>query len=73
LNQVFLNSLNFLIIIGMLVYITGGNNIGRVGEMTHRERHAGSFDIIHVKDARGKTFATRIGNVFVIGEPNNED
>ena len=29
--------------------IVGGNNIGRVGVVQHRERHLGSFDIIHVK------------------------
>ena len=30
--------------------------------------HQGSFDIVHVKDSAGHTFATRLGNVFVIGE-----
>ena len=34
----------------------------------HVERHLGSFDIVHVRDANGKTFATRKGNVFIIGE-----
>jgi len=28
----------------------------------------GSFDIVHIKDSRGKTFATRLSNVFVIGK-----
>jgi len=28
----------------------------------------GSFDIVHVKDAHGKSFSTRISNVFVIGK-----
>jgi len=28
----------------------------------------GSFDIVHVKDAVGHTFATRMTNVFVIGK-----
>ena len=36
-----------------LCYITGGNNIGRVGVIVHRERHLGGFDIVHVKDANG--------------------
>jgi len=54
--------------IGNLVMITGGRNLGRVGVITHKERHPGSFDIIHIKDAIGQSFATRIGNVFVIGK-----
>lgn len=56
--------------IGNLVMVTGGRNLGRVGLITNRERHHGSFDIIHVKDAAGHTFATRMGNVFVIGKSN---
>lgn len=39
--------------------ITGGRNTGRVGVVGHRERHPGSFDIVHVKDAAGHSFATR--------------
>lgn len=39
--------------------ITGGRNLGRVGTIVNRERHQGSFDICHVKDAQGHTFATR--------------
>merc|ERR1712154_675490 len=31
--------------------------------ITHRERHPGSFDIVHVKDALGHTFATRLNYV----------
>ena len=34
--------------------ITGGRNLGRVGLVMHRERHPGSFDIVHVKDSAGK-------------------
>jgi len=48
--------------------VTGGNNIGRVGILQHVEKHPGSFDIAHVKDSNGHAFATRIGNIFVIGE-----
>ncbi|MPC64021.1 40S ribosomal protein S4 [Portunus trituberculatus] len=44
---------------GNLCMITGGRNLGRVGTIVSRERHAGSFDIVHVKDAVGHTFATR--------------
>jgi len=48
--------------------ITGGNNIGRIGILQSREKHPGSFEIAHVRDKTGKTFATRLGNVFVIGD-----
>lgn len=44
---------------GNLCMITGGRNLGRVGTVVSRERHPGSFDICHVKDATGHTFATR--------------
>jgi len=53
---------------GASVLATGGNNIGRVGILQHIEKHPGSFDIAHVKDSQGHSFATRIGNIFIIGE-----
>ena len=56
--------------VGNLVMVTGGRNLGRVGVITNRERHHGSFDIIHIKDAIGHTFATRLTNVFVVGKGN---
>jgi len=46
---------------------TGGRNMGRVGVITHRERHDGGFNIVHIKDAIDNEFATRESNVFVIG------
>lgn len=52
---------------GHLAYITGGNNVGRVAQILHVERHLGGFSIVHLKDQNGKTFATRESNVFVIG------
>ncbi|CAG0879791.1 unnamed protein product [Darwinula stevensoni] len=55
---------------GNLCMITGGHNLGRVGVVTSRERHPGSFDIVHVKDALGHTFATRLNYVFIIGKGN---
>ena len=55
---------------GNLAMISGGKNTGRVGVIVSRERHQGSFDIVHVKDSAGHIFATRLGNVFVIGEGN---
>ena len=57
---------------GHLAYVTGGNNIGRVGTILHVERHLGSFDIVHLKDANGKTFATRKNNIFIIGNKKAE-
>ena len=56
--------------VGNTAIITGGNNMGRIGVITHRERHPGGFDIVHLKDARDHAFATRLGNVFVIGDAN---
>lgn len=38
----------------------------------HIERHLGSFDIAHMRDANGKTFSTRSGNVFVIGDKKSQ-
>ncbi|GFT82964.1 40S ribosomal protein S4 [Nephila pilipes] len=56
--------------VGNLVMITGGHNLGRIGNITSRERHPGSFDIVHVKDSLGHSFATRLNYVFVIGKSN---
>ena len=42
--------------------------MGRVGILTHRDRHFGGFDIVHMRDANGNNFATRIGNVMAIGK-----
>lgn len=53
--------------IGNLAYVTGGRNMGRIGVITHREKHHGGFEIVHIKDALERSFATRIGNVFCIG------
>jgi len=54
--------------VGNVVMITGGRNLGRVGVLVSREKHPGSFDVIHVRDAAGNDFATRLGNVFIIGK-----
>jgi len=54
--------------VGNVAMLNGGQNIGRVGVITARERHLGAFDIVHLKDAKGQTFCTRISNVFVIGK-----
>ena len=36
--------------------------------MLFREKHPGSFDIVHIKDSQGHVFATRLNYVFVIGK-----
>ena len=54
--------------IGNTAMMTGGNGMGRVGVIVKREVHPGSFEVIHIKDASGNTFTTRLNNVFVIGK-----
>ncbi|KAL0620924.1 40S ribosomal protein S4, partial [Plecturocebus cupreus] len=56
--------------IGNLCMVTGSANLGRIGVITNRERHPGSFHVVHVKDANGNSFATRLSNIFVIGRGN---
>ncbi|GMI32528.1 hypothetical protein TrCOL_g3269 [Triparma columacea] len=58
---------------GQLVMLTGGNNTGRVGILMGVERHEGSFDIVTIRDSKGHTFATRLANVFVIGNGNKPE
>ena len=53
---------------GNLAMISGGKNTGRIGVIISRERHQGSFDIVHLKDSSDNVFATRLSNVFVIGK-----
>jgi small subunit ribosomal protein S4e len=48
--------------------LTGGNNIGRIGNLQSLEKHPGSYEIAHVKDANGNSFSTRLSNVLVIGD-----
>lgn len=57
---------------GKLIMVTGGKNLGRVGVITHREKHEGGFDLVHIKDALENTFVTRLSNVFVIGEETSK-
>ena len=54
-----------------MVFITKGHNAGRVGQLVHIEKHQGSFDIATIKDTKGHSFCTRLGNVFVIGSGNH--
>jgi len=53
---------------GNICMVTGGHNKGRVGILVSREKHIGGFEIAHLKDRKGNTFATRANNVFVIGD-----
>jgi ribosomal protein S4E len=54
--------------LGTIVMITKGRNTGRVGQLMGIDKHPGSFNVCHVKDAAGNTFATRLDNAFVINE-----
>jgi len=55
---------------GNLSMVVGGRNLGRIGVITSRDRHPGGFDIVHIKDSAGHSFATRAANIFVIGKGN---
>jgi small subunit ribosomal protein S4e len=57
---------------GQLVMVTRGANCGRVGTIVSKEKHPGTYTIVHIKDRRGNNFATRLENVFVIGKENQE-
>lgn len=56
--------------VGNLCMVTRGANQGRIGVLVTKERHPGSFDIVHLQDRKGHKFATRLENVFAIGEGN---
>jgi len=58
--------------VGAQCMITKGQNQGRVGIITGREKHIGSFEIVHVKDSQNRHFATRQSNVFVISSKEDE-
>ncbi|XP_036598601.1 40S ribosomal protein S4, Y-like [Trichosurus vulpecula] len=53
---------------GNLCVVTYGANLGGNGVITNREKHPGSFDAVHVKDANGYSFASRLSNIFVTGK-----
>jgi len=52
---------------GSLLMVTGGRNLGRVGQLKSVEKHEGSDSIVHIEDIAKSTFSTKIDNVFVIG------
>jgi len=47
--------------------VTGGSNKGRAGTLVSIAKHPSSFHIVHLIDAKGSRFATRISNVMVVG------
>jgi len=55
---------------GSLAIVTHGHNLGRVGLIASREKHAGSFGVVKIKDSLGNVFCTRLNNVFIIGKGN---
>lgn len=59
--------------VGNTCMITKGRNTGRVGVITHIERHPGSFDIVSVRDGADVSFSTRSDNVFVLGAGASTD
>jgi small subunit ribosomal protein S4e len=62
----------FKLEVGNTAMVTRGANVGRIGQIGSIDKHPGGFDIVHLKDARGHEFATRISNVFVIGTGKKE-
>ena len=53
---------------GNVAVITSGYNKGRVGIVNEIIRHDAAFHIVRLIDANNHEFATRSGNVMVIGE-----
>jgi len=53
--------------VGAICMLTAGRGIGRAGVIQKVEKHPGSFDIVHIKDAKNHSFATRKDNVFILG------
>lgn len=59
--------------IGNTAMVTKGRNCGRIGIISHVERHPGAFDIVTIRDAAGHQFSTRLENVFVLGAGDNAE
>ncbi|KAL9666980.1 hypothetical protein QQ045_001324 [Rhodiola kirilowii] len=43
-------------------------NVVIVGFLKNIDEHKGSFETVHIQDATGHEFATRLGNVFTLGK-----
>lgn len=52
---------------GNVAIVMSGSNMGRVGTIERIEKHDASFNIVHLADGKGSKFATRVGNMIVIG------
>jgi len=63
---------HFKFTMGQVAMITKGANTGRIGEITNIEKHPGSYEIVHLRDKKGNSFATRVANVFIIGEASKD-
>ena len=50
--------------------VTRGVNLRRTGVVTNQERHPGSFNVVHVKEANGHSFSTWLSKIFSIGKGN---
>ena len=57
--------------VGNQAMVINGRNLGRVGVIEKREKHPGSFDMVHLRDRAGRDFVTRLSNVFIIGKGKN--
>merc|ERR1711908_267504 len=58
--------------VGVTCVVTKGQNQRRIGVVTGREKHIGSFEIVHVKDTKGRAFATRLANIFTISNKDDD-
>ncbi|MEN2495951.1 MAG: 40S ribosomal protein S4 [Marteilia pararefringens] len=54
--------------IGQTVMAIDGNNSGRIGVLTNIDKALNRNHSVTVKDARDKTFVTRLENIMVIGD-----
>lgn len=52
---------------GNVAIVIGGSNKGRVGTVARIEKHDASFNIVHLADGKGSKFATRVGNMMIVG------
>ncbi|EPY89454.1 40S ribosomal protein S4 [Camelus dromedarius] len=55
---------------GNLHMVTGGAKLGRIDGIPNREGRLSSFDVVHVKDDNGKSFATQLSNIFLTSKGN---
>ncbi len=59
--------------VGNVCTIISGRNIGHLGIIQSREKHMGSYEIDHVKDKTGSSWATLLSNALVIGTGEKPD